>query len=143
MWSQGPALTSASYLRPQTGRKRAHYSPCIQHFCPTEQCRALQRLLFTPTINNLINKPCLYSSGFQITWLAWASPRNGEITPAYAGTSKKEEKGEKKASLANTKMEFKILVILHHLRLYAWITSKFYFPVIKHSSLQQEHQADI
>lgn len=75
--------------------------------------------------------------------LSWASPTDGEITSAYAGTSKKEWKKEK-VSLADTKTELKIPAILkHRLRPQTWITSEFYFPVIKHSSLQQEHQADI
>lgn len=98
-------------MRPQTGRKKAALIPMLSPPLSNRMMRS-SWLLLAPMANNLIAKPCLYSSGFQITWLGWASPTNGETTLAYAGTSKKEKK---KVSLANTKTE-KIPAILHCLR---------------------------
>lgn len=81
-------------MRPQTGRKKAALIPMLSPPLLNRMMRS-SWLLLAPMANNLIAKPCLYLSGFQITWLGWASPTNGETTPPYAGTSKKEKKRSK------------------------------------------------
>lgn len=68
-------------------------------------------------------------------------PLNGKTTPTHAGNLK-QNNNKYTVSPANTKVELKLPATLHHIRPQAWIMRSLSSPV-KHSPLQQEHQAGI
>lgn len=78
------ACPSSSQLpaRPQTDKKKATLIRMVSPPLTNGMMRS-SWLLFDPMTNNLIAKSCLHLGGFQVTWLGFASPTNGETTRAY------------------------------------------------------------